>query len=81
MGGIEQSGGKATKGRGKGEGGRGVVVGGELAGYGPELHACGVRSETALRWRSAPRWREVEGDGWLTGGKLCALIEGSGVDA
>ena len=81
MGEIEQSGGNATKGRGKGEERKGEDVGGELAGYGPELHACGVRSGTALRRRSAPRCGEVEGGRGLTWVKLCALMDGSGVDA
>ena len=68
-------------GEGRERRGRGVVVGCELACYGPELHACGVRSETALRRRSAPRGWEVEWRGLLTGCKWCALIEGSGVVA
>lgn len=48
---------------------------------GPEQHACGVRSETALPLTRHLGGGVVEWGGWLTGVKLCALIDGSGVVA
>jgi len=63
------------RGGGRDERGRGGEEGGELACCGPEVGRCGGRLRDGPPLRSAPRG-EVEGRHLLTGGKVCALIEG-----